>query len=82
LPKCEAQIPHPLPHNLPEFLSTLGVGTPSVRIAFDIFICQHRLECPTSMVEVQDILDQESVSAKGGDEEFVHPLIDAFAHGY
>jgi hypothetical protein len=40
-------------------LSALGVGTPSIGIAFDIFIGQHSLECPTSMIEIQHILDQE-----------------------
>jgi hypothetical protein len=80
LPKREAQIPHPLPRDLPELLSTFGVGTPSVGIAFDIFIGQYRLECSTPMIEIQDIFDQEPVGAKRGNEEFVHPFIDEFAY--
>src|SRR5450631_3465355 len=70
----------PLPRDLPEFLSALGVGTPSVGIAFDIFIRQYRLECPTPVIEIQDIFDQEPVSAKCSNEEFVHPFIDEFTY--
>jgi hypothetical protein len=65
---------------LPEFLPTLGVGTPSVGIFFDIFVRQHRLEGPTSMIEVQNILDQEAICVKGGDEQFVDPLTYTLAN--
>jgi hypothetical protein len=33
------------------------------------------------MIEIQDILNQESVSAHCGDEEFIDPLIYSLAHG-
>src|SRR6266699_3083979 len=74
LSQGEAQVPHPLTRDLPQFLPILRVGTPAVGIFFDIFIGQHHFESSTSMIEVQDILDQEPVSVKCGDEEFVDPL--------
>ena len=50
---------------------------------FDIFIAEHRLECPTSMREIQDIFGEKSISGKIGKKEFIHPLIDplAYCHG-
>jgi len=65
---------------LPQFLPALGVGTPAIGIFFDIFIGQYCLEGPTPMIQIQDILDQEPVSVKRGDEEFVDPLPDTFAY--
>jgi hypothetical protein len=50
-----------LASNLPQFLSALGVGAPAIGIFFDIFISQHRLEGPTPMIQIQDILDQEAI---------------------
>jgi len=47
-------------------LSALGVRTPAIGIFFDIFISEHRLEGPTSMIQIEDILDQEPIGAKGG----------------
>src|SRR6266568_8239605 len=81
LSQGEAQVPHPLTGDLPQFLPILRVGTPAVGIFFDIFIGQHHFESSTSMIEVQDILDQEPVSVKCGDEEFVDPLTYTLAHG-
>jgi hypothetical protein len=66
---------------LPEFLATLCVGTPAVGIFFDILIGKDHFECSTPMIEIQDILNQESVSAQCGDEEFIDPLIHSLAHG-
>jgi hypothetical protein len=37
MPQCEPQIPHPLTSHLPQFLPTLGGGTPAIGIFFDIF---------------------------------------------
>jgi len=65
---------------LPEFLPVFGVGTPAVGICFDIFIGEHCLECSTSMIQVQDILDQEPLDRQRRDEEFVHPFTDSLAH--
>jgi hypothetical protein len=66
--------------DLPQFLSALGVGTPAIRIFFDIFLSEHGLEGSPSMIEIQHILDQEVVGIKGGDEQFVDPVTDALAH--
>jgi hypothetical protein len=60
--------------DLPQFLSALGVGTPAIRIFFDIFLSEHGLEGSPSMIEIQHILDQEVVGIKGGDEQFVDPV--------
>src|SRR6266436_9338572 len=49
----------PLARDLPQFLPALGIRTPAIGIFFDVFIGEHRLEGPTSMIQVQDILDQE-----------------------
>src|SRR5713226_3984198 len=81
LSKREAQVPHPLTRNLPEFLATLRVGAPSIWVFFDILIGKDRLECSTAMIEIQDILNQESASRQCGDEEFIDPLIHSLAHG-
>ena len=82
LPKREAQVPHPLTRDLPEFLSALGVRAPAIGIFFDIFISEDRLECSTSMIQVQDILGQEPMSVKGRKEEFIDPLTHTLAHLY
>jgi hypothetical protein len=50
-----------------------------IRIFFDIFIGQHRLEGPTSMIEIKHILDQKSIAGQGCEEEFVDPLPHTFA---
>jgi hypothetical protein len=49
-------------------LPTLGKGTPAIGICFDLFISKHGLKGPTSMIEVEDILDQESLGVKSGNE--------------
>jgi len=69
---------------LPEFLATLRVGAPAIWIFFDVFIREHGLEGPTSMIQVQDIFGEKPVSVKIGDEEFIHPCIYTFAyrHGF
>jgi hypothetical protein len=60
----------------------LSGGTSAIWILFDILIGEHRLECPTSMIQVQDILDQEPVGVKGGHEEFIDPLTYTLAHAH
>jgi hypothetical protein len=40
----KAEIPHPLREDLPEFLSTGSVGTPTIRILFLIFVGEDGLE--------------------------------------
>src|SRR5450755_1642055 len=78
--KRESKVPYPLASDLPEFLSTLGVGTPAIWVDFDIFICKHCLKCSTSMIEIQHILHQEAIDRKGRNEEFVDPPIDALSY--
>lgn len=80
MPKCEAEIPDPLAHNLPEFLPTLGVGTPAIGVFFDIFIGQHGLDSSASVVEIEQILDEKSVGVQIGEEEFIDPLPHSLAY--
>src|SRR5258708_28293667 len=70
----------PLTANLPQFLPTLRVGTPAIRIDFNIFIGEYCLECPTPMIEIQDIFGEKSISVKIGEKEFINPLIDPLTH--
>ena len=64
LAQGEAQVPDPLTRNLPQFLPTLSVGAPAIGIFFDILIGKDPFKCSTPMIEVQHILDQESVSTR------------------
>jgi hypothetical protein len=66
--------------DLPQFLPTLAIGTPAIRIFFDILIGQHRLKSAPSLIEVEHILHQEPLGAKLRDEHFIDPLPDALAH--
>jgi hypothetical protein len=45
-PQRKPDIPHPLARDLPELLTALGVGTPAIRIFFEIFLGEERLKCP------------------------------------
>src|SRR5712691_9522621 len=71
----------PLTRDLPEFLSALSVGTPAIRVFFDIFIGQYHFKGPTPMIQIEHILDKEPISRQRCDEDLVHPLSDALAHG-
>jgi hypothetical protein len=70
-----------LTRDLPEFLSILGVRTPPIGIFFDI---ADRRAPPaissTSMIEIQDILDQEPIGGKRGQEQFIDPLTHTLAY--
>src|SRR5262249_24202569 len=81
LTQAEAQIPHPLTRDLPEFLPARAVGTPTVGIFFDIFLRQYALKCSTSMIQVQHILDEEAVLVERGDEQLIDPFANALAYG-
>jgi len=65
---------------VPEFLPALRVGTPAIGIFLDIFISEHCLECPTSMIQVQDIFGEKPISVKIGEKEFIHPRIHTLTH--
>jgi hypothetical protein len=69
-----------LTYDLPEFLSALGIRAPAVGIFFHIFVCQHHLECSTSLIEVQDVFGEKPISLKIAEKEFIDPLIDPLAH--
>jgi hypothetical protein len=44
LPQIQTQVPEPLVHNLPKFLPTGGVGTPTIRALFLIFVSENGLK--------------------------------------
>jgi hypothetical protein len=50
---------------LPEFLPALRVGTPAIRVFFDIFIRQHCLKGPPSMIQIKYIFDEEAIDGEG-----------------
>jgi hypothetical protein len=54
-------------------LSALCVRTPAIRVFFDIFIRQHRLKSPSSMIEIEHIFDEEAIDGKSRDEDLIDP---------
>jgi hypothetical protein len=56
------------------------MNTSESLVFFDIFIRQHRLKSPPSMIEIEHIFDEEAIAGQGRDENLIHPLIEALAH--
>src|SRR5947199_6291846 len=71
LPEFQAEIPDPLAHDLPKFLPTRRMRTPTVRILLDVFIRQNGFKGPAMQIHVQHIFGGKSWSGKPGDEQFV-----------
>src|SRR5215467_832710 len=42
-------------------------------VFFDIFIRQHRLKSPSSMIEIEHIFDEEAIDGQGRDEDLIDP---------
>ncbi len=53
--QLQAQVPHPLRHQLPALLSPGGVRAPAIRVDLLIFICQCRLEGPAMQIHLNDV---------------------------
>ena len=75
LPQFQAQVPHPLIEDLPEFLPIGGMGTPSVGILLPIFIGQDCLKRSSMQVEVKHIRGGKRRRGKGADKQFIDHAI-------
>lgn len=73
-PQRKPDIPHPLTRDLPEFLTALGVGTPAIRVVFEILLGEDGFKRSSSMIQVHHILNQETLDLKCGDEELIDPF--------
>src|SRR5712692_1055566 len=71
MPQFEPNIPYPLGHHLPGFLSPGGVAAPPVGIDLLVFICQCRLKGAAMQVQLDDIGSSEPLLRQVGEEEFV-----------
>jgi hypothetical protein len=58
--QSEAQIPHPLPDNLPELLTASSQRTPPIGITFAILVRQRTFEGATPLIQVKDIRCQKT----------------------
>lgn len=75
LSQFQAQIPHPLREDLPEFLSTSAMRTPAIRVLLAVFVGKNGFKGPAMEIEVQHIFRAESGARQSGDKQFVdHPL--------
>jgi hypothetical protein len=61
LPQFQAQMPHPLRDDLPEFLPAEHVRTPAIGILLLILICKNGLEGATMQVQVKHISTAKGV---------------------
>ena len=66
--------------DLPQLLSTLGVGTPAIGVFFDILIGEHRLKSSPPLLQIEHILHQKPLGTKPRDEQLIDPLPDALPH--
>lgn len=71
----QAQVPHPLRENEPEFLAPGGLGTPAVWILFFVLIGEHGFKRSTMYVQGDDISGRERAWRQGSVEQ----LVDHFA---
>src|SRR6266700_4722538 len=79
--QLQAQVPHPLRHQLPALLSPGGVRAPAIRVALLIFIGQCRLEGSTMQIHLNDVGSGESLLRQHGEEEFVDDARTREANG-
>jgi hypothetical protein len=75
LPQFQTEVPHPLIHDLPEFLPIGGMGTPSVGILLPIFIGQDGLKRSPVEVEVEHIRGGKRGRGKSADKQFIDHAI-------
>lgn len=71
MPQFESEIPGPLRHNLPGFLSPGRVTTPAIRLLLDVFILQSGFKSATVQVEGDHIGGGEGTLGQIGQEEFI-----------
>jgi hypothetical protein len=77
----QAQVPHPLRHALPGFLSGGGVTPPPIRVKLIVFIGERALEGPTMQVERHNIGSSEGLLGQVGQEQFVDEAVSGVADG-
>jgi hypothetical protein len=73
--QLQAEVPRPLTHDLPGFLSPARVATPTIGILFDVFVFQGSFKGPTMEVERHHIGGGEGALGKIGPEEFIDETI-------
>src|SRR5258708_38469166 len=55
MPQLQAEVPHPLCHQLPAFLAPGRVAAPAVGVLLGVFVCQCRLKGATMQVQRDDV---------------------------
>ena len=76
----QAQVPHPLRHDLPDFLPTRSVRTPTIRVLLLVFIGQSRLKGTAMQIQLDDIDSRERLLRQAGEEEFIDDARTREAH--
>jgi hypothetical protein len=67
----QAQVPHPLRHELPALLPPGRVRAPTIGVLFVVFICQSRLKGAAMQIQLDDIGGGKPLLWQCGEEEFV-----------
>ena len=70
MPQLQAEIPHPLGHDLPGFLSRGRVATPTIRLLLLVFVFQRRFKGTAMEVKGHHIGGGESALGQIGQKEF------------
>jgi len=77
MPQFESEVPRPLSHDLPGFLSPGRVTTPAIRLLFLVFIFQSGFKSAAMQVKRHHIGGGEGVPGQIGEEEFIdHSVAD------
>src|SRR5579883_733840 len=72
MPQFQAEVPHPLRHALPGFLSPGRVTAPPIGVEFLILIGKRRLKGAAMQIQLNDVTGAEGTLRQSGEEEFVH----------
>ena len=75
VPQLQSQVPGPLCHDLPGFLSPDGVRTPAVWFLLKVFILKRGFKGAAVQVKGNHVRGSESVLGKVGQEEFIDDSI-------
>src|SRR5258708_18429618 len=75
LSEFQAEIPYPLPDDLPELLPTRGVRAPTIEILLHIFISEHGFKRTAMQIQVQNISAGKNRSSDGGHDQLVNNSI-------
>src|ERR1700694_5842571 len=72
MPQFQAEVPHPLRHTLPGFLSPGRVAAPPIGVEFLILIGKRRLKGAAMQIHLNDVRCGGGALRQSGEEEFVH----------